>query len=201
MKTSEWDSFWKEDNRLINFGRRIYNAYFKRVILRYAGKEDSIAELGCGGATLARSICPHIWCYIGVDNSDSAFKLARKNTKNLKNAAIVQLDILNLPNDIEPDDIVWSNGLLEHFNPPEPCLDAHWKLARKYVIICVPWKYSYHYIWSKLGKLWPWEKDMKFYTNKELLELARTKTANARCLSLFNPVRWILGNIIVVMEK
>ena len=201
MKSSEWDSFWKEDNKLINFGRRIYNAYFKRVVLRYAGKEDIVAELGCGGATLARSICPKIKSYTGIDNSGSALDLALKNIKGINNAMLMRGDLLNFKNDTRQFDIVWSNGLLEHFNPSEPCLDAHWNLARKYAIICVPWKYSYHYLWSKLGRLWPWEKDLKFFTNKELLALAKTRTDNARCLSLFNPVRWILGNIIVVMKK
>jgi len=217
MSDAGWDKIWsKKDflNTLVNAGRNVYNYFFLRLILRHADQNTDLAELGCGTATLSLALSQKIKSYTGIDYSEEAVALAIKNTKDhqAKNIQILQGDALDLPQELLGKfDLVWSQGLAEHFNSLEAIIKAHWLLAKPgaKILISVPYRYSYHSIWylltrpSFLRRLWPWEDvNTKFLTQKELLAVGRILSLSAKIIFLSPTlIGWLLGVIILKIKK
>lgn len=220
----EWDKIWSQKgllNSAVNLGRNFYNSFFLKLLLKHARPGTEMVELGCGTATLSTRLAPKIKSYTGIDYSKEAVALAKmslslasQNASNshFDNIKILQYDALNLPPElIGKFDLVWSQGLAEHFASLESIVKAHWFLAKQggTILISVPYKHSYHFLWywltrpSFLKKLWPWEDvDTKFLTRKELLSVGRSFSPSAQ--TVFLPpsiIGFPLGLIILKIKK
>lgn len=174
----DWDGVWKKNqsplHKFVNLGRSYYNKYFFRVMNKQLQKDTEFCELGCGTSAFLKDVAPKVKSVIGVDISDEALALSRKACQNIKNANFVKDDCTKLKIASNSFDLVWSQGLIEHFNNPEILVKQHIKICKKggCVMISVPYKYSYIYPWYIITRpkifrrLWPWT-DQDFYTPKK----------------------------------
>src|SRR3989344_470989 len=176
---NKWNEVWSRQNllsRFVDFGRKIYNGFFLRIISAYLKTDSVMLELGCGTSTLLLLAAPKIKQAVGLDISAEALKISEANAclQNIANAAFVKGDCVNVPYKDEFD-FVWSQGLIEHFADPERIAREHFKAVKPggTVLIAVPYLYSYMYIWWIITRpkifrsFWPWTEQV-FFTQKTL---------------------------------
>ena len=145
----EWDTVWTRKGfgtMIISAGREVYNFFFRRFLLRYITAHTEMAEFGSGTATLSLSLAHRMKQYTGFDYSGGAILLAQSNAEKYKakNTSFLKHNVLeDNPHFVEKFDIVWSQGLIEHFDAYEPIVRAHWEMAKLggVVLISVPYKY------------------------------------------------------------
>lgn len=187
----EWQSIWTRRGWLtwlVNTGRHIYNWFFRRYLRKFISKNTRLLEVGCGTATLTLSLAPEIKDLVGVDITEAAIDLSRLHAKELgvTNSRFELGDCLSMPYRDEFD-VVWSQGLMEHFDHTEKVAAEHYKATKTggITLISVPYRYSYHALWYILTRpkflqpLWPWTKQL-FMDKKRLLAIGRTLTPQAR---------------------
>ena len=215
VQKEAWDKIWAHKpitKVIIGAGRKVYNLFFLNFLSKYLKQNSKMVEIGCGGASLSVSIAHKIDSYTGIDYSEEAITLAKKNTNNMNNVKIIYQNALNLdPGLLGKFDVVWSSGLVEHFPTYGPIIEAHYKLAAPggVVLISVPYKYSYHTIWYKLTRpkpfrrFWPWENtNAKFLTKNDLLEVGKKLSPSAKIKFLPpKPIGFLLGIIILELNK
>lgn len=84
----EWDRLRAE----------LYGRYFTHAAMLALLPPDSvIADLGCGTASAAAQLAPHVKRVIAVDNSAAMLKAARKRTAGLGNVDVRRGDLASLP--------------------------------------------------------------------------------------------------------
>lgn len=212
----EWDSVWSRKGlgtTIISAGREIYNFFFRRFLLRYIAPHTEMAEFGSGTATLSLSLARRMKRYTGFDYSDEAILLARANAKRYKAANVIFLK----HNVLEDDphfrgkfDLVWSQGLIEHFDAYEPIIRAHWEMTKRggVVLISVPYKYSYHFLWfiltrpPFLRRFWPFADQTRFLTKRDLKEQGLKLSSFPKVMFLPpSPLGFLLGIVILEIKK
>ncbi|MDP2642163.1 MAG: class I SAM-dependent methyltransferase [bacterium] len=202
----EWQNIWTRRGWLtaiVNIDRKTYNWFWRRHLRKFISKDTRLVEVGCGTATLTLSLAGEIKELVGVDITESAIELSRKHAKDLgvTNSRFELGDCLNLPYQDEFD-VVWSQGLMEHFEHPEVVAAEHYKATKPggTTLISVPYKYSYHTLWYVLTRpkflrfLWPWT-DILYMDKKRLTAIGKALTPKARVYFL-QP--FLLG--IVILE-
>jgi len=108
---------------------------------------------------------------VGMDFSKSSIKLAKKNCDNL-----VLGDIRYLPFKKNSFDIIFNQGVMEHFSEKEfRDILREFKRVSKKILIIVPSKTSIF----RFNFLCPFDSTQKFYDKKELEELVRSEFKNA----------------------
>jgi ubiquinone/menaquinone biosynthesis C-methylase UbiE len=181
---NDWDSVWSRKgllSKIVDFGRNLYNVFFVAVLRAHSDKNTMMAEIGCGTSTASLKIAKKIMVFAGLDISAEALRISKENANNEKaeNAFFVRGNCFRLPFRDCTFDLVWSQGLIEHFNEPEKIVNEHLRVCKKSgtVLISVPYKYSYTLLWWYLTRpklmrfLWPWT-DQDFYTENKFTELA-----------------------------
>lgn len=205
----EWQNIWKRRGLfpfVIDTGRTIYNWFFRRYLRTYITKDKYLLELGCGTSSLTLSLASQVKGLVGIDNAESALERSQKSADQMgvTNSKFELGDCLALTYENQFD-IVWSQGLMEHFEDPVKVATEHYKAARPggIALISVPYKYSYHTLWYKITRpkflrsFWPWTEQI-FYDKKELLQIGRKITPKARTHFL-QP--FCLGIIILELPK
>ncbi len=181
VTAQDWDQVWKSKSilmKILDNMRQIFTeSLYKKVFQPYINKNTKILELGCGSSTTSLYIAPKIKQFTGLDTSNEALSLSKLNAKklNVKNAKFVKGDCFHIPFKDNSFDIVWSQGLLEHFDNPQGIMNEAIRTTKKngYIITIVPATFSFHKLWyiitrpKLLRKLWPWTKQ-KFFTQKRL---------------------------------
>jgi 2-polyprenyl-3-methyl-5-hydroxy-6-metoxy-1,4-benzoquinol methylase len=87
---------------------------------------------------------------------------------------LLEGDLFRVPTE-RSFDIVWSQGLIEHFEDPAAVVCRHVECCRPggIVLISVPWRYSYFTPWylltrsRMLRRFWPWSQQ-RFHTKASL---------------------------------
>jgi dolichol-phosphate mannosyltransferase len=209
-----WEKSWKKQSssfNVISIGRKVYNYFLYRFLKKYLQKDINFLEFGCGTASLGLALSKEIRSYTGYDIADNALEEARKIFKgnNVKNYHFKNQNILNLAND-EKCDIVWSQGLIEHFDLEmiPALIDAHLRMCKKdgYAIISVPAKYSYHHLWhfltrpGMLRRFWPWP-DQNFISKKNFVESMEKLSTRYNSYKVTHIKPFVLGLTILVIRK
>jgi len=179
-----WDEFWKKRSfsaKLLMIGRKAGAFLHYHCILKNYSDGNIFCELGCGSGILLTKIAKRAETVVGIDYSEAALETARDFSKKEKidNFSLLKDDCQKLKTKIKCD-IVYSQGLVEHFDDPAKIISEHLKITKKngYTIISVPSKISFKYLWylvsriKGLRKLWPWP-DQMFFTSKSLGEIFR----------------------------
>jgi len=205
----EWQNIWTRRGWLtliVNIGRSTYNWFFRRYLRKFISKNTRFLEVGCGTSTLTLSLAGEMKELVGVDITESAIELSSKHARDLEveNSRFELGDCLNLPYENEFD-VVWSQGLMEHFERPEVVAAEHYKATKPggITLISVPYKYSYHILWYILTRpkflrfLWPWT-DILYLDKKQLMAIGKALTPMARTRFL-QPS--LLGIIILELPK
>lgn len=214
---NEWDLIWESrtlGQKIINFGRRIYNGIFLKFIKKYTNNSYDFLEVGCGSATLGILISKEVKTYTGMDLSEKSVEQAKIlfERLNINNSNFIQANILHQAKNTNSQyDIVWSQGVLEYINGEYlDAIRAHYDLTKAggTTIISVPYKFSYLNFWKYItdfklfSKLWPWEKTEKdFLSRRELLELGKKLTNQAKVMFLPSIFGFLLGVIILELKK
>ncbi len=205
----EWQDIWKRRGiitTIVDAGRQIYNWFFRRYLRKFISKNTRFLEVGCGTASLSLSLAGEIRELVGVDNAEAALELSRKRARDggVENSTFELGDCLALQYENEFD-VVWSQGLMEHFDDPVKVASEHYKAVKPggIALLSIPYRYSYHTLWYKLTRprflrpLWPWTEQI-FYTKKQLLEIGKKITPSAR-IHFLQP--FPLGIIILELPK
>lgn|SRR3989338_3491634 len=178
---NEWDIIWankKNISKIITSGRTIYNYFFMLYLKKYITKRTSFCEVGCGTSSFLLGLSKEVKKATGIDYSDEALKESKKQRKlkNIKNVFFVKEDIQDLKLKQGLFDIVWSQGLIEHFSNPLQVIANHLKICKKdgLIFILVPFKYSYLWFWYHFTRnhlfrwAWPWT-DQFFFSKWNLI--------------------------------
>jgi ubiquinone/menaquinone biosynthesis C-methylase UbiE len=176
---SEWDSFWNKrtsKERILNRLGIIFNRAFARHIARYIATHCSggpILEIGTGRGVCSRTLTEMGYNCIGVDNSEFALNLAKKENRNL-----IFADGRHLPFASKTFEVAFTQGLLEHL-----CFDDQFAILSEMrrvahiAINSVPMKYGIMDIGERtfnlFGRKWPYPNEKK-YKRTEFVELLTT---------------------------
>lgn len=130
----EWDQYWKSKSLKRNFIERIRLGYFSKVFGRLVGKYvkyGPVLEAACGSGSSIRHL-PRNCLRVGCDFSINALGAARRNCRNL-----TQCDIKHLPFKNDSFEVIFNQGVMEHFNDEEiiDILLEFKRVARRVVII------------------------------------------------------------------
>lgn len=125
-----WDKYWSGREALNTESVATSDPYYRllrRLIDLSKGEKLNIMEAGCGSGVrtlaLVREFQEHPLNAMFIDYSPTALAFARKNAlKNRTIASFVLADVLNLPFPNETLDVVWNEGVNEHFNGPKRSL-------------------------------------------------------------------------------
>lgn len=210
-QAADWQGIWARRgliDSIIDAGRSTYNFFLKRILQRYLTPDSTILELGCGRASLTLSLCPEIRELAGIDISDVAVAQAAEYAKEhgIPNARFAVDDVTRL-RVTEKFDLVWSQGLIEHFQDPTAVARAHFDALAPggTALISVPYTYSYHAVWyygtrPKLTRrFWPWVGvEQRFFNHKQLMEVGKAITLHSKVF-LLQP--FPLGLIFLEMKK
>jgi ubiquinone/menaquinone biosynthesis C-methylase UbiE len=131
-----WSEFWNDKESWLWILR--FTPTYKKVVKMFKAislpKDAKILDAGCGTGKLASFWLNEGYDVLGVDISDGALAI----TKN-KGVRVTKADILKgLPFEDNSFDLVYSDGLLEHFVDPEPILTELFRVSKKYVLTFVP---------------------------------------------------------------
>jgi SAM-dependent methyltransferase len=115
------------------------DAFFHKYLPK--NEKYEFLELGCTpGRWLHYFNYEFGYAVSGLDNSSVGLEVTRKNLELLNvTAKLHNSDVMSFTCE-KNFDIVFSLGLIEHFNPPDEILEKHLELVRKggYVVIGVP---------------------------------------------------------------
>lgn len=117
LEKEKWDCYWKSKSikkRIIETVRILYFAkYFAKYISKYV-KKGPILEAGCGSASISKVLTNKGFITIGIDNSLEALQIAKINC-----TYVVIADINHLPFKANSFEVVFNQGVMEHFNEEE----------------------------------------------------------------------------------
>ncbi len=210
VTAAEWDGVWVSKgilHRILNKARAIFTmGLYKKVFKFYLSKSTMLLEVGCGSSTTSLYLAQYLKGFVGLDFSDEALKISREKAKELhiKNARLVKGNAFKMPFKNDSFDVVWSQGLLEHFDNPREILTEKIRVCKKggIVITIVPGAWSFNKLWYVLTRprlfrnLWPWTEQL-FYTKRMLRRLA--DDTPVKIIRLFYFHRY--GVLIQIMRK
>lgn len=190
MNSNQFDNVWKEylvQDTDINKKIECHTTQYKQLldlIIKYVKKSAvdkklNIIEIGCGTAIdsyyLAQTIDANFW---GIDISSRSIDLAGRIGGNFKKK--INLKVMDATKTDFTDgffDIVFSQGVVEHFKDPVPIMNEQRRILADdgILIVDVPQKYNiytvFKHVLSLFGK-WPygWERS---YSKNELRKLGQ----------------------------
>lgn len=193
MSTPEtWDKIYSNFSEF----NPIDNAFYQRLIqilLDSIGDSKSILEVGSGSGFLTSYFQKQHFASYGLDRSIMPLKVAKEkfNVKNL-----VQGDMFNIPCKSNSFDVVWNEGVLEHFKFPknlEACKEMV-RVSKKYVIIAVPNKFT---IWPirktllKISGKWPYGYEESYSKNRlvSLMKQAGLEIIDTQGVRILPPIK------------
>ncbi|MCK5474912.1 MAG: class I SAM-dependent methyltransferase [Candidatus Aenigmarchaeota archaeon] len=186
-KADPWDKYYKKDKTTVNIIEKINKLYFSVVFEHYFKqytpkiKDTKILEAACGSGLMSSRLSKQGADTYLLDFSAYALKDAGKNFKNNKQMFLgTKADIMKMPFNDNTFDIVWNQGVIEHFDKPEKVVKEMMRITKKggVLIIFIPAYLSpLHIIYNillttKTINLWPFDKQ-KFFKTKELRDIAK----------------------------
>lgn len=147
IKTStkdHWEKFWdekKEINQVYSTGDRIFSNL--KSLAEFKGKK--ILEVGAGSGRDSFRLAHEKAQVFVLDYSPKALDIINKlNDKNEVLVNCLQADALNMPIPDESFDIVFHQGLLEHFRYPLPLLQENYRILKPGGLLLVDVPQRYH---------------------------------------------------------
>jgi SAM-dependent methyltransferase len=164
---TDWNSYWKDFNGYTFVGRFLMKQSLAvvKTVLESDGtvikKDAKIIDIGCGtGRTLAifRS-----WGYsniYGIDNSEESIKLCEQRGF-IKNKDVFVMDGMNTTFNDDEFELVFSEGILEHFSDFTGFVNEMARINSKYILLIQPNHFSY------FGKILNFLQDCLMHNIKE----------------------------------
>lgn len=144
--SSVWDSEWKNFKKSNFFGQKLHkeqkNAIKKILTLINLQKSAKILDIGCGsGRTLEWFREFGFKKSIGIDNSINSIKLCKKLCFRI-NKDVFIMDARKTDFKKNSFDLVFADGLLEHFKDFSPFVREMSRISKKYILITQPNHFS-----------------------------------------------------------
>jgi cyclopropane fatty-acyl-phospholipid synthase-like methyltransferase len=184
-KKSTWESTWSKETNII----------FDRIVL----KNKETLELGAGTGRLSCLLLKNGAKRVTLlDYSKEGEKKSRRFFKKTDKANYKTIDLFKFKSS-KKYDIVFSSGLIEHFQGKkfDQCLKKHFELSKNIVFLIVPASPHYNDIRVKTKKSlekYGWQKPMTLKEMEKLVESNNSKIViNKRFLSFYG-IRF-LGSI------
>jgi SAM-dependent methyltransferase len=142
-KRKNWDEIWEEYHGLNWLGRRLSSSQKKTVgkILSKInlGISSKIIDMGCGkGFTLHHFRSLGYKNSIGVDKSENSIRLCESLFGFRLGKDVFQMDCRKTDFKSGSFDLVFSEGMLEHFQDFSPFVKEMARLSGKYILIFQP---------------------------------------------------------------
>jgi SAM-dependent methyltransferase len=172
----DWDTFWDFTSKHTTFNRFLYAAHFRhyaRLLKGVLPSNPRIIELGAGSGVIPRKIIKQ-WGGRAtlVDSNEKARELFLSRSAPDEPLEYILGDVLKLrfPSVF---DLVYSDGLIEHFPEKDEVMDAHLRALKPsgHLLLFVP---SNSFAFRTLTRFGP---DMGYeerYTIQALTELCRS---------------------------
>lgn len=172
------DPHFAEKMQLAEIEQRPFVAVLER-LLRDAPARPRVLEIGAGSAAASRLLSQRVEAQIvAFDLLPEAVRVARRllPAKSNGDLALVAADAFRAPFADAAFDLVFSQGLLEHFADPRAMLEAHARLVRPggWLVLNVPQSfnpYTLYKHWRMRRGRWPpgWERQ---FSPRALAQLA-----------------------------
>jgi len=164
----KWNKYWKKDTKL-----RSCNLIVIDIIRKL--KVNNIIEIGAGSGVDIVELHNSNFNVIYSDFSEIALKKFKNRHPYIK---AVKCDVRNLHFANNSFDLVFSLGLLEHFNDEDrkKAINEMFRISKRYVLIDVPQKFSPVVIYKKLLiflNRWPFGKEMEFSYSQLVKDIMR----------------------------
>lgn len=160
------DARFAEKMRLAEVEQRPFVGLLEK-LLAESPAAPRVLEVGAGSAAASRLLARRIPCHVvAFDLLPQAMRVARRMAPPELNGrlALVAADVFRAPFADESFDLVFSQGLVEHFADPRAILEAHARLVRPggWLVINVPQAvnlYTLYKHWKMRRGSWPpgWE--------------------------------------------
>lgn len=136
MQTN-WDEYYSRPAKTAPAARKVTEKKLLRILQMYSGDTHAakILELGgansCFYAAISTELAPQQ--YWIMDNNRTGLQRFHTSFPSAKNVQLWEKDVLNLEPAKERADIVFSTGLIEHFDVEgtRKCIQAHFQMVRK----------------------------------------------------------------------
>ncbi|RLJ02603.1 MAG: hypothetical protein DRP11_02845 [Candidatus Aenigmatarchaeota archaeon] len=132
-----WDDVWREGESLNIFGRRLRREQAKAIKKFLPKNVKNVLDVGCG---LGRTMDVFMECgldVVGIDVSPTSIKICKSKGLNVFLMDGSKTDFEN-----RSFDLVFSDGLLEHFEDFEPFVKEWCRIADRYVMLTQPNHFS-----------------------------------------------------------
>ncbi len=193
MSTPEtWDKIYGEFSEFNPIDDSFYQRLIQ-ILLDSIKSSKSILEVGSGSGFLASLLQKQNFDSFGMDRSISPLRVAKEKfgVNNL-----IQGDMFKIPFQSNSFDVVWNEGVLEHFKFPknlEACKEMA-RVSKKFVIIAVPNKLT---IWpirktllKSIGK-WPYGYEESYTKNRliSLMQKAELDVVSIHGVRILPPIK------------
>lgn len=144
---TDWDRYYRAVPPTARLTRRYTRSVLIHVLRRFAasqGPVETIVEIGGANSCFLDGIVSafHPDAYHVIDRNEYGLALLKRRLGGQRNVVLHRGDVLALPEMAWRADVVFSVGLIEHFDPPGTCkaIAAHFDVLRPggYAIISFP---------------------------------------------------------------
>jgi len=144
--THVWSAYWRQYSGVTRIGGWSQQQAIKSTasVIRQEkiSHRSTIVDIGCGeGRTL---VTLRKWGFknsIGIDSTRESLAICRKKGLRI-NRDVFLMNALKTPYTRAAYDVVFSEGLIEHFENPMPLIREMCRISRKYILLIQPNHYS-----------------------------------------------------------
>lgn len=148
-----------------------------KAIRKYAGRSGRLLEIGCGSGASLAFLGSLGYPVAGVDSDPDMIRIAKEVTGFSKNRVDLRIsDLIKIPDDMGFFNLIFSNGVFEHFSDDKiGAIIKHCLARSEIVIFSVPTDY-----FSDEQRIYGDERFLSVKYWKKII-----KVSNAKCLESF----------------
>lgn len=190
-----WDRYWREE-----VSSEIHEELLRQIFRHLDVKGQMILEVGAGGGLDSIALAEKGAKVIALDYSSTAIdKIARNAAAHGAHLCLVIAEAHNLPFANDSFDLVFHQGLLEHFANPLKLLLEQNRVIKKgrYILVDVPQRYNLYTIEKRIamrrGRWFTgWEREFNIRELESLLKTAGFALDAAYGWGYYPDLFWLL---------